>query len=313
MPAASLVRLILLGAIWGSSFMFMKVAAPVFGPAMLIEVRLALAALFLGVIAVIARRGLNLRENAKHYLIVGAVNSAIPFLCFAYAVLYLPASVLSLFNSLAPIFGAIVAAVWLGTPLTRATIAGLACGIVGVAVLTADHILHAKIGATGLELTQGLIAATVAPICYGIAGTYIKWSSKAVEPFVNAMGSMWAAAILVLPFAVLFAPQGPIGETPIAAAVVLGVVCTGAAYLLQFRLFADVGPAKGLSVAFLIPVFGVLWGVLLLGEPVTWTLLAGGCLILLGTGLVTGFVRLPDAPRGAFNRSSTPPPNGDRL
>jgi drug/metabolite transporter (DMT)-like permease len=290
MSFASAVRLILLGAIWGSSFLFIKIAVPAFGPAMLIEVRLALAAALLACVAAATGRTLNWRENWRHHVIIGGVNSAIPFLSFAYAALFLPASLLALFNSLAPIFGAVVSAIWLRTPVTAQTVIGLLSGVAGVGVLSADRILGASISASPAEIAGGLAAATFAPFCYGFAGVYIKRASTTIDPYANAHGAMWSAAVLSLPLALLLAPETQPAVPAVAAAMILGLVCTGAAYLLQFKLFADLGATRGLSVAFLIPVFGVLWGVVFLHEPIGWTLAAGGGLILLGTGLVTGML-----------------------
>lgn len=293
MNAASLIRLVLLGAIWGASFLFMKIAAPVFGPPLLIEVRLLLAALFLAAVTGMANRALNLRENWRHYLIVGGVNSAIPFLCFAYAALTLPASLLALFNSLAALFGAVVGAVWLNTPITRATMAGLVSGVAGVALLTVERIWAAGVNASAFELTAALAAGIFAPACYGWAGVYIKKISAKIDPYANAHGAMWGASLVALPLALLFPPAGELSAQAIGAAVALGLLCTGAAYLLQFRLYADVGATRALSVSFLIPAFGVLWSMIFLDERLTWTLAMGGALILLGTALVNGFVDWP--------------------
>lgn len=299
MNAASLIRLVLLGAIWGASFLFMKIAAPVFGPPLLIEVRLLLAALFLAVVTTLTNRTLNLRENWRHYLVVGGVNSAIPFLCFAYAALTLPASLLALFNSLAALFGAVVGAVWLKTPVTRGTMVGLASGVAGVALLTLERISQADVEADVWQLAAALAAGVFAPACYGWAGVYIKWASAKIDPYANAHGAMWGASIVALPLAFLFPPAGELSTHAIGAAVALGVVCTGAAYLLQFRLYADVGATRALSVSFLIPAFGVLWSMIFLGERLTWALAAGGALILLGTALVNGLVSWPS--RSAAN------------
>lgn len=290
MSLASGVRLVLLGAIWGASFLFQKVAVATFGPAMLIEVRLVLAAGLLFGVATATGRRLDWRRNWRHHLVIGGVNSAVPFYLFAYAAQTLPASLLSLFNSLAPIFGAIVSAVWLKTSVTRPAMVGLACGVFGVAILSFDHLAHGSANAPLASVVLALAAAGLAPLCYGIAATYIKWSSAAIEPFENAYGAMCAATLLALPLAISESPNALPDATAIGAAAVLGLVCTGAAYLLQFKLFADLGPTRGLTVTFLIPVFGVIWGVTFLNEPIGWSLFGGGLLILTGIALVTGFL-----------------------
>lgn len=293
------LRLITLGAIWGSSFLFMKVAVPAFGPAALIEIRLLLAAILLAAVATVSRRPLNWQSNWRHHFVIGGVNSAIPFLCFAYAAQTLPASLLSLFNSLAPVFGALVSAIWLQTPISRKTAAGLAAGVSGVALLSLEHVLTIPVNATAADVLLAIGAASIAPLCYGVAATYIKWSSQRVDAFSNAHGAMWSATLIAAPLALTSPPSGDITPLSIGAVAVLGLVCTGAAYLLQFRLFADLGPTRGLTVTYLIPVFGVLWGVLFLDEPVGWTLVAGGALLLLGTALVMGGFTLRTPPGAA--------------
>ncbi|MBI4756979.1 MAG: DMT family transporter, partial [Betaproteobacteria bacterium] len=229
------------------------------------------------------RRGLAARAHWRHYLVMGLINSALPFLLFAYAAQTLSASLLSILNSTAPIFGAVVAALWLRTPVSRPAMAGLALGLAGVVLLVGGGVSVAERG-----VPAALAAALVAPLCYALASAYAKTTSAAVEPFDNAHGSMWAAALLVLPLM----PLAPMRHVPAAgdwlAVALLGVVCTGAAYLMYFRLIRDVGPVRALSVTFLIPVFGVLWGALFLGEPVGWSLLLGGALVLMGTALTNG-------------------------
>jgi drug/metabolite transporter (DMT)-like permease len=274
--------LVLLGAIWGSSFLFMRIAVPYFGPPTLIGIRLGLAALLLAAVAAATARPLPWRTQWRHYVAIGTVNSAAPFLLFAYAATTLPASVLSLFNSLAPICGAIIAAIWLKTPIAKRTAAGLACGVLGVIVLTSEHLMAARLSGEGSRLGLSFTAALGAPILYGIAATYIKRYAVQSDPFGNAHGSMWAATLIAFPFAVGAAPAAMPTPTASAAAAVLGLLCTGAAYILQFRLIADLGPTRALTVAFLIPVFGVLWGALFLGEPITAMLVLGGALIVAG-------------------------------
>lgn len=291
MNAASIARLIALGAIWGASFLFMRIAAPAFGAAPLIGVRLMLAALFLFAVAVAMRRSLPWRANWARYSIIGAVNSAAPFLLFAYAATTLPASILSIFNSLAPIFGAMVSAAWLKTPVTPKLAVGLAAGVAGVGVLTFDHLAHVRLDSDPRALALAFAAATGAPLLYGIAATYIKKTAAGGDAFNNAHGSMWASSLMTIPFAVAFAPAAPPAAIDWAAAAALGLVSTGGAYLLYFKLIADLGAPRAMTVSFLIPVFGVIWGVVFLKEPVGLSLLIGGGLIVLGMALCLG-VRL---------------------
>ena len=307
MSYLNLTRLILLGAIWGASFLFMRIAVPSFGPPVLIELRLLMAALLLAVVASVTGRRLDWGRHWRHYSIIGAANSAIPFLLFAYAAKTLPASLLSLFNSLAPIFGAIVAALWFRTSVSRSAAIGLGSGVLGVAVLTSDHLMHATVAGNRVVVALSFGAATLAPVCYAVAGAYIKWKASDSDAFSNAHGSMWASSALALPLALMFMPSAPPSGIDWFAAAALGVICTGVAYLLYFKLIAELGPMRTLSVSFLIPVFGVLWGAVLLDEPVGWTLLVGGALILLGTALATGILRpsgTSDASKAVAQRSA---------
>jgi drug/metabolite transporter (DMT)-like permease len=284
MNTANFLRLLLLAAIWGGSFLFMRISAPVLGPAVLIEYRVLFAALFLAAVGLVLRKRLDLRANWKHYLMLGFFNSALPFLLFAYGARTLTASVLSVLNATAPMWGALIGALWARQAITARTGLGLLLGTAGVALLVGFDDVSTLPGA-GIAVAAALAAA----LCYGIATQYAK-SAKSVEPFANAHGTMWAATLFVLP-ALPFFPA-PASPTPgvWAAVLALGVLCSGIAYLIYFRLIAEVGPTSALTVTFLNPVFGILWGALFLGETVGWHTLAGSGIVLVGTALVTGFV-----------------------
>jgi drug/metabolite transporter (DMT)-like permease len=283
MDTASLARLLVLAAIWGGSFLFMRIAVPALGPTLLIAYRVGLAAVFLAVVAVVQQRRLDVRAHWRHYLVLGACNSAIPFLLFAFAAQTLSASLLSILNATAPIFAALIASLAKRAfPKPRIAI-GLLLGVTGVVVLMSFDPVMLRPGAS-----LALVAALAASVSYGVASTYAK-SVRNVEPFANAHGSMWAATLLIAP-AVPFFPAHASPDTGVMAAVLgLGVICSGVAYLLYFRLIADLGAASALTVTFLIPVFGVLWGRLFLGEPVGWHTFAGSLIVVVGTAMVTGF------------------------
>ena len=285
MPVASLIRLLALSAIWGASFLFMRMGAPVLGPVLLIGCRVLLAALFLGVVGLVLRKPLDVRRHAAHYVVLGLFNSALPFLLFAFAARTLSASLMAILNATAPIWGAVIGAAWTRTAITPKALLGLALGVGGVALLVglAPGTLRA-----GAPLAIAL--ALGATFSYGVATNYAK-SAKKVDPFANAHGSMWAATLLVAPVVPFTWPAALPALTPaIALAVVaLGIVCSGIAYLLYFRLIADIGAASGLTVTFLVPVFGVLWGHVFLAEPLGWNTLAGALAVIVGTALVTGF------------------------
>lgn len=283
MNLASLLRLLALSAIWGASFLFTRIAVPVLGPGLLIEARVALAALFLWLVGRRSGRPLALRTNWAHYLVLGLFNSALPFLLFAFAARTLSASLLSILNATSPLWAAAIGAAWTRTMLPGRALLGLAFGIAGVATLVGFDPATLREGAP-LAIALGLAGA----LSYGLASQYARTARK-VEPFANAHGSMWAATLLAAP-AVPFASNAVLPDATLALAVLaLGVVCSGMAYLLYFRLVADVGAASALTVTFLVPVFGVAWGHFLLGEPVGWTTAAGAAIVIVGTALVTGF------------------------
>ena len=283
MTAPSLFRLLALSAIWGASFLFMRMGAPVLGPTLLIACRVLFAALFLAIVGAALRKPLDLRRNALHYLVLGAFNSALPFLLFAFAARTLSASLMAILNATAPIWGAVIGAVWTRSALSGRSLLGLALGVSGVALLVGFDPATLRDGAP-----LAIALALAASFSYGIATHYAK-SARKVEPFANAHGSMWAATLLVAPL-LPFAPPAAMPGLAIALSVLaLGVVCSGIAYLLYFRLIADIGAASALTVTFLVPMFGVLWGHLFLGEPLGWNTLVGALVVIVGTALVTGF------------------------
>lgn len=292
MKPRDIADLLLLAALWGGSFLFMRIAAPAFGPVALIELRVAIGALCL--LPMLAwRNGLGqLRPHAFPILVVGAINSALPFSLLAYAILSVTAGFAAILNSTVPLFAALVAYLWLNERLSRARIAGLAIGFAGVIVLVWGKVSF-KAGGTGLAV----IAALVAALLYGIASIYTQRRLRGVAPLAIATGSQIGAALLLLPFAWWLWPQRNPGSAVWLAALALGVVSTGFAYILYFRLIANVGPAKAVTVAFLIPMFGMLWGAMFLAEPVTLNMIGGCGVILLGTGLTTGLLQAGRARR----------------
>lgn len=293
------MELLLLGALWGASFLFMRIAVPEFGAIALVEIRIGVAALFLLAVLLWHHRG-RAREMltlAGPLTLVGAVNSALPFALFAYATIYLTAGTSAVLNSSASLFGAIVAYFWLKDRLTPARVAGIAIGFGGVAILSWD-----KISLAGSGTTWAVLAALGASVAYGIAANYIKKRLGKVEPIVTATGSQIAAALLLIPFSVPSWPSTNPSLLSWLAAIALGVACTGIAYMLYFRLIATVGPAKAITVTYLIPMFGILWGALFLSEPVTLTMILACAVILMGTALATGTI---DFARGGFARAAT--------
>jgi drug/metabolite transporter (DMT)-like permease len=279
MRRADTARLLLLAAIWGASFLFMRIAAPMLGPVLTAELRSLIAGVALA--AYFAATGFNpdWRRWGRHYVIVGIFSSAVPFLLWAYAALSLGAGLLSVLNATAPMFGALCSALLLGERLRASRVLGLVIGIVGVALVTHP--------APGAELHYpALCAALVAAFCYGLIATYIKRAASNAPSRGMAVGSQLAAGILLIPFIPLWPPAAAPTALAVGSILALGLVCTAIAYLLYFRLIADLGATGALTVTYLIPVFGVLWGALFLGEAITLTMLAGVALVILGTVFV---------------------------
>jgi len=292
MPASSVIRLLLLSAIWGASFLFMRVSAPYFLPTDLIFWRVALGALFLLGVSIFFASKLEIRKNFKHFLILGLLNAALPFSLFAFAAQTASASLLAILNSTAPIWASLIGAFWFKTRVTRAALAGMAIGILGVCVLTGFESLNLPPG--GLI---AILAALGAAFCYGIGSHYTRLA-RPVGALANAHGSMWGATILLAPLFLLSEPSAhALSPTVIASVLLLGVLCSGVAFLLYFKLVTDIGATSALTVTFLIPVFGVLWGVIFLNEAFGWHTFLGAGLIFVGLSLVTGLTdRLTKGP-----------------
>ena len=281
MNGADYARLVLLAALWGGAFVFLRVAAPVLGPAWTAECRVLLGGLAL--LAWLRLTGFDpgLRRHARFYLLIGTVSIAAPFALYSYAAMHAPASLLSIVNATAPIFGLAWSALFRDERVTLRKAAGLALGIVGVALIVRppDGGVAAQVGP--------LAAALAACCCYGATGVLMKRFSSGASPRGMAAGNQLAAALVLLPLLPFFPPLAAPTPVVIANVLALALLASGVAFLLYFRLIADVGATRALTVTYLIPLFGVLWGWIFLGETLPATALAGGALILAGTVLVT--------------------------
>lgn len=287
MKRRDLIDLVLLAAIWGASFLFTRMAAPAFGAVALAQVRVAVAALVL--VPLLALRGglTDVRGRPGRFALLGAVNTAIPFTLFAWAALSITAGMASILNATAPLFAALVAWLWLRDRLTALQWLGMAIGFGGVLWLAMSKSSFSA-GGSGWAILAGLGAT----LSYGISASVAKRHFSGVRPLAVAAGSQTAAALWLLPFSLAAWPTISPSPHDWAAAIMLGVLCTGIAYILYFRLIARVGPAMAMTVTFLIPAFAMLWGGLFLGEQVTPTMLAGCAVILAGTSLAAGLVKL---------------------
>ncbi len=280
MPTRDLIDLVALGALWGAAFLFMRVAAPEFGPVPLIAVRVAIAAAIL--LPLLLRRGGvdQARGAALPLAIVGALNTAIPFTLLAYAALTLPAGLSSVLNASVPLFGAVIGFLWLHHRPARRRMIGLAVGFAGVLALAWPRL-------TSGSDWRAVAAALAAAVLYGLSAHITQRALAGVRPMVVAAGSQVAAAVLLVPLAALTWPDTPPSGRAWGYAVILGVGCTALAYVLYFRLIARAGPSTAMAVTYLIPVFGVTWGAVLLDERLPASALLGGVLVLSGVALAT--------------------------
>ena len=290
MSTANLTRLLILGLIWGTSFMLMRIAAPVFGPILTTFGRAALGALSLYLFARHSGIDFQWRKNAKTYLIIGVTNTAIPFSLFAWSALYIPSAYMATMNSLAPIFTAVFGFLLLSERLSLLRISAFLLGLFGGAVL---------VGIGPIEVTPtvigGVLAGMGAAINYGFAATYTRMHAKEIPSLATAAGSQFAAALALLPFALPSVPHAIEHGTSSAliSVLILGVVCTGVAYGLFFHLISTEGASKAVTVTFLVPATASIWAWLLLGEPITTGIVTGIAVVLVATAMSLGILRKP--------------------
>jgi drug/metabolite transporter (DMT)-like permease len=292
MKPNDIAELIALAAIWGASFLFMRIAVPEFGPLALTALRVGGATLCLLPLVLWHGHMGVLRRHWKVIAVVGLFNSALPFVFFGVAALAINAGLSSIFNATAPLWGALIAWLWLNDKLSASRVLGLFIGFVGVVFLAWDKASF-KAGDHGVSAGVAIGACLLATLCYGFAANYTKQRLAGVPPLAVAAGSQAAAtAVLVLP-ALWFAPQTMPGVTSWGSVAVLALLCTAVAYLLYFRLIAHLGAPRAITVTYLIPVFAVLWGALFLREEITLSMALGCAVILVGTALASGLVTLP--------------------
>ena len=284
---------VLLAAIWGASFLFMRIGTVEFGVWATAGLRVLIATLFLLPILFFRGHSQSLRAHWKLVLLVGITNSAIPFVCFSFALQSITVGLSSLLNATVPLFGAVIAWVWLSDRPSGSRMLGLAIGFLGVAMLAWDKASF-KPDASGLSSGWGVLACLFACFCYGISASFTKRFLGGLPSLVSSTGSQLGAALALLPLTIFYWPSQEVSLKAWGAVITLGVVCTGFAYILFFRLIERAGPAKALSVTFAIPVFAVLYGVVLLGETVTPWMVGCGLVIVLGTTLSTGILKLPN-------------------
>lgn len=272
--------------------MFMRLGAVEFGALPTAAVRVAIAAGFLLPLMALKGQVPELVRHWKPVFVVGLLNSAIPFACYSFALLSITTGLSAILNATVPLFGAIVAWVWLGDKLNGSRTLGLLVGFAGVAMLAWDKASF-KPDASGVAPGWAVLACLLATLCYGMAGSFTKRHLGGIPPLVTAAGSQLGATLgLALPALWLWPAHNP-SLTAWLALVVLGVVCTGMAYVLFFRMIQNAGPSRTLAVTFVVPVFAVCYGVAFVGEGVTPWMLVCGAVILCGTSLATGLLGWP--------------------
>lgn len=291
-----------LAALWGASFVFMRVSVPAFGPIVLADARVAIAgAALLAYAGAIGARP-ALRARWRDYLLLGTINAALPFSLLAAAQLEIEASLAAVLNAMAPLFGALVAAIWLGQQVTYAAKAGLVLGVAGVALVVGLSPFKLD-----LPFVLAVLACLGAAFAYGVGANLVRVRFAGEPPLSMAIGQQLAAAAVLLPLVGVMPLRATPDALDLACLLALALASTGVAYLLYFRLLAELGPTSGMTVIFVVPVFGVLWGALFLDESIRLSTVLGGGVILLSVWLIT---RTPVVPLGSALRAASHP--GDR-
>lgn len=288
MNPRALLQLTALAAIWGASFLFMRVAAPVIGALPTAFLRVLLAGIGLLALLLLLRVRLDFQGKLRQTMLLGLINSGIPTLMYSFAALVLPAGYSSIFNATTPLLGALIGTLFFAEQMTLSKGFGVFIGLFGVGLLTRTGPLEFT-----PALLWGALACLIATTCYGFAGYLARrWLDDAggLDSRLSAFGSMLGASLMLLPlflWSVFTHPPASWGGWPVWGSLLgLGLLCTAFAYVLYFQLLSDIGPLKSMAVTFMIPPFGVFWGVLLLDEPLSWVYLYGGALIVLALWLV---------------------------
>jgi drug/metabolite transporter (DMT)-like permease len=272
----STVELLVLGAIWGGSFMLQRIAAPAFGPLALVELRVAFGLLVL--LPFLLAAWPRLRPYWWRLAIIGLLNSTVPFVLFAWAAERAPAAIGAITNSMAALFAVLVAALMFGERIGGRRSVGLLAGFAGVVVLVGGRNV-------GLDTVWAGVAGTLAALCYGVAGNLVKRWLTGLPPAATAAATLAWSSVLLAPLAIATWPEQMPGADAWLSAVILGLVATGGAYALYFRMIERMGPSRAATVTYLVPLFGVAWAWALLGEPVTMAMVFAGALILGGVAL----------------------------
>jgi len=285
MRPQSVFELLLLSFFWGSSFLLIQVGVAEFGPAPLIFLRTMLAGLVLLLVLAFRREVWMLVRHWKNFIPLGLLDSSLPYMLSAYAALHIPSGTISVINAVTPLWGALVAWLWLGIRLTMTGALGLLIGLLGITFLVWERIELAL-----SDSTLALTAAILGPICYALSACYAKKYLSSFSPFVNATGSSLTSGVLLLPLAWYWWPTEPVSATAWSAALVLAVLCSAVAYVLYYRLIQHIGPGRAMTVSYLVPVVGLFWGWTLMDEHFDLRTLLGVLLIFTGLALANGLL-----------------------
>lgn len=283
MSGADLVKLLLLSALWGCSFIFLRIAVPEVGPLLAAILRTSLAGIALTVFSTLAGIPMHWGRNLKPYVLVGLFAGALPFSLFSFAALHLPAAHSAVLNSTAPLFSALFSVFWLAERLTLRKIAGLALGIVGVAIL---------VGAGTLPLNAwtliSIAACLLAAACYALSTIVVKKTGRAggIHPIAMATGSLALGGLIMAPTIPFSLPSAMPSLLALACLAALSLLSSGVAQAVFIPLIVKIGPTRAMSVSFLIPLFSMVWGYLFLNEKVTGSTLLGAAVVLAAMGMV---------------------------
>jgi drug/metabolite transporter (DMT)-like permease len=280
MDSLNLFRLITLAAIWGSSFLFMHNIAGSLGPVLTAASRIGIAGIVLVSWYKIQGKNLNFKKNYKHYLLIGIINSALPFSFYSYASLHLPTSFEVILNSTSPLFAVLLEAFFMKEKLNSKKVASFLLGIVGVYFLVSTK-NQSRLN-LDFHFYLSILACLAAALLYAISGIYIKLNSKSFDSSLLAGTTQLLAFFFLIPFSYFSPALAPLTQKIILNMLMLSLACSALAYILYFKLIEQVGPSKALSVTYLMPIFGIFWGHLFLGENVSVAMLVGMSLILTG-------------------------------
>lgn len=281
MKPADILRMLLLAAIWGSSYLFIKLIAPVIGVQLTMGARVMIAALFLAVISMVKGQFPSFKKYWWQYILLGAFNMVLPNLLVVFSVMRLNASMGSVLNATTPLFTLLIARIWLKEKLSFTKITGLLLGIAGIVILVGWNPI-----AINNKTLLAVAASITAAVCYGIANVLSRVKFAASNPMQTASGQMIGAAMLVVPF--LFTDTNPdfFSAPVLIPLLMLGIVCTALAFIIFFKLVSNIGSVNTSLVTILVPVFGIIWSAIFLHEPVTIGLVIGLVFIITGLTLV---------------------------